>query len=97
MIQRADDLTAEKIRLTVLAVQAMRMTGRIPAGAAVSHRKMERISYEIGAPVSREEFARAEARALHKARLAALAITARRAAGNAEPQLGAKPLHTEKP
>jgi hypothetical protein len=72
------ELTAEKIRLVMLAVQAMRITGRIEPGAQVSHRKLERISYRIGEPVSREEFARAEARALHKARLAALAIKARR-------------------
>ncbi len=71
------ELTAEKIRLVLLAVQAMRITGRIEPGAEVSHRKLERISYQLGEPVSREEFARAEARALHKAKLAALAIKAR--------------------
>lgn len=71
------ELTAEKIRLVLLAVQAMRITGRIEPGAAVSHRKLERISYDLGEPVSREEFARAEARALHKAKLAALALKAR--------------------
>jgi hypothetical protein len=71
------ELTAEKIRLVLLAVEAMRISGRIGPGAAVSHRQLERISYRIGEPVSREEFARLEARAIHRARLAALAIKAK--------------------
>lgn len=74
-------LTAEKIRLVLLAVEAMRISGRIEPGAMVSHRKLERISYQIGEPVSREDFARLEARALHRAKLAALAI---QAVGNIE-------------
>jgi hypothetical protein len=71
------ELTAEKIRLVLLAVEALRISGRIPMQEEVSHRRLERISYEIGEPVSRQEFARMEARALHKARLAALAINAK--------------------
>jgi hypothetical protein len=73
------ELTAEKIRLVLLAVEAMRISGRIGPETAVSHRQLERISYRIGEPVGREDFARLEARALHKARLAALALQARRA------------------
>jgi len=68
------ELTAEKIRLVLLTVEAMRISGRIPMQDPISHRQLERISYKIGEPVSRQEFARMEARALHKARLAALAI-----------------------
>ncbi len=71
------ELTAEKIRLVLLAVEAMRISGRIEPRAAFSHRQLERISYRIGEPVGREDFARLEQRALHKARLAALAIKAR--------------------
>jgi hypothetical protein len=71
------ELTAEKIRLVLLTVEAMRISGRMPMQDPVSHRQLERISYKIGEPVSRQDFARMEARALHKARLAALAIKAK--------------------
>jgi|JFJP01.1.fsa_nt_gi phage FluMu protein gp41 len=68
------ELTAEKIRLVALAVELMRHTGRIPFDAEVSHRRMERVSHEIGCPVSARDIARFEARAIAKARLAARAL-----------------------
>lgn len=70
------ELTAEKIRLVALAIAAQRLTGRIPEFASVSQRQMERISHEIGHPVSARDIAHLERRAIRKARLAALAIQA---------------------
>jgi hypothetical protein len=61
-----------RIALVMAAIRLQRKVGLIEPHEPVSYRRMERISYEIGEPVSREEFARAE----HKARLAALAIKA---------------------
>lgn len=62
-----------RIALVMAALRLQRERGLIEPCAEVSYRRMERISYEIGEPVSREVFARAE----HKARLAALAIRAK--------------------
>ena len=73
------DLTAEKIHLALLAVEAMRLSGLIPAGAEVSQRQLERVSRDLGCPVSARDIARFESRALHKAKLAALALQARSA------------------
>lgn len=70
------ELTAEKIRLVALAIAAMRLTGRIPADAEVSRRSMEKYSQELGCPVSARDIARFEARAIAKARIAALALHA---------------------
>ena len=71
-----NELTAEKIRLVTLAIAAMRLTGRIAETEVVSIRQMERISHDIGCPVSARNIARLEQRAMHKARLAVLAIQA---------------------
>lgn len=62
-----------RIALVMAAIRLQRAAGLIEPQEPVSYRRMERISYQIGEPVSREEFARAE----HKARLAALAIQAK--------------------
>ena len=72
------ELTAEKIRLVALAIADMRLKGSIAAHAEVSRREMERISHELGHPVSARDIARFETRALEKARLAALALQSRR-------------------
>jgi hypothetical protein len=70
------ELTAEKIRLVLLTVQAMRLTGRIPADADVSPRRLEAISHELGCPVSEKTFRVAEHRARKRFKLAALALQA---------------------
>lgn len=66
-----------RIALVMAAIRLQRDAGLIEPQEPVSYRRMERISYQIDEPVSREEFARTESRALHKARLAALAIQAK--------------------
>jgi hypothetical protein len=71
-----NELTAEKIRLVTLTVAAMRLTGRLDESEVVSQRQMERISQDLGHPVSARDIARLEQRAMHKARLALLAIQA---------------------
>jgi hypothetical protein len=68
------ELTAEKIRLVALAVEALRHAGRYEFNAEVSHREMEKVSHEIGCPVSAREIARYEEGLLAKAKLAALAL-----------------------
>lgn len=70
------ELTAEKIRLVLLTVQALRLSGRIPLEAPISTRTMESISRELGCPVSEKNFRRAESLARENARLAALALQA---------------------
>jgi hypothetical protein len=63
-----------RIALVMAAIRLQRDAGLIEPQEPVSYRRMERISYQIGEPVGREEFARAE----HKARLAARALLALR-------------------
>lgn len=70
------ELTAEKIRLVTLAVAALRLTGKINPGEEVSQREFERISHQLGCPVSARHFRRIEHQAISKARLAALALQA---------------------
>jgi hypothetical protein len=76
------ELTAEKIRLAALAIEALRHAGRYDFNAEISQREFERISEEIGHPVSARDIARFEARAITKAKLAALTIKARASLSN---------------
>ena len=71
------ELTAEKIRLVALAIEALRHTGRYDHNAEISQREFEKVSHEIGCPVSARDLARFESRAITKAKLAALAIKAK--------------------
>jgi len=71
------DLTAEKIRLVALAIEALRHVGRYDYNAEISQREFEKVSHEIGCPVSARDIARFESRAITKAKLAALAIKAK--------------------
>jgi hypothetical protein len=68
------ELTAEKIRLVALAIEVLRHTGRWDFNAEISQREFEKVSHEIGCPVSARDIARFEARAIRKAQLASLAI-----------------------
>lgn len=68
------ELTAQKIHLAALAIAALRLSGRIPAGHEVSLRHFERISKDIGFPVSSRDVGRLEALAITKAKYAALAL-----------------------
>lgn len=65
-----------KIELAALAVRIMRMRGELPETGSLSRGQFERLSREIGCPVSARDLARFEATALRKARLAALALAA---------------------
>lgn len=53
------ELTAEKIRLTMLAIQADRLAGRIGETEPVSTGRMARYSAMLGCPVSEITFRRA--------------------------------------
>jgi hypothetical protein len=66
--------TQIRVALTLAAIRLRREHGLIPSGQPLSTREMESISIEIGEPVSRSTFLRIEQRALHRAKLAALAI-----------------------
>lgn len=76
------ELTAEKIRLVALAIEALRHAGRFDFNAEISQREFEKVSHEIGCPVSARDIARFESRAMTKARLAALAINAKAKSSN---------------
>lgn len=69
-------LTAEKIRLTMLAIEALRLTGEIDHAEMVSTARMARISEELGCPVSEKTFRTAVADHVTRARLALNALNA---------------------
>ncbi len=69
------DLTTEKIRLVALAIEALRHSGRFDFNAEVSRREFEKVSHEIGCPVSARDIARFEDRAIRKAQLALRSLT----------------------
>ena len=50
------ELTREKVSLTMLAIRALRLTGKLDPNAPVSTERMARISAEIGCPVSEKTF-----------------------------------------
>lgn len=64
------EITEEKIRLTMLALRALRLVGRLGEDEAVSPERMARISRELGVPVDEKTFRRAERQSLTHARLA---------------------------
>ena len=72
------DLTAEKIRLVMLAIRAMRLQGILGETEPVSTEQMARISEEVGCPVPEITFRRAAARQLAIARRALDAYLAAR-------------------
>jgi hypothetical protein len=65
------ELTAEKIRLVMLAIQALRAVGKIGATEPVSTERMARYSVMLGVPLDEKTFRNAERDQLRKARLAA--------------------------
>lgn len=64
------EATAIKLKLTCLAIEAMRLRGEIGEDEPVSPERMARISEEIGHPVSEATFKRIEGRFRFRARLA---------------------------
>lgn len=52
------DLTSEKISLVMLALDALRLTGRLGATEPVTPESMARWSVELGCPVSEKTFRR---------------------------------------
>lgn len=62
------DYTAEKIRITLLAVEALRLVGQIGEEEEVSPGRLARISKQLGCPVDEKTFRSAEASALARAR-----------------------------
>lgn len=56
------ELTTEKIRLVMLAIQALRASGKLGATEPVSTDAMARYSVALGCPVSEQTFRRAVAR-----------------------------------
>jgi len=70
------ELTALKIHLVMLAIQAERAAGRIGPTEPVSTERMARYSVMLGCPVSEQTFRRAERRQLAIARLAVDAFLA---------------------
>ena len=67
------ELTREKISLVMLAIQALRLTGRIGAHEAVSTERMAEISKDLGCPVSEKSFRNATEIQLAAVRRAMLA------------------------
>ena len=68
-------LTAEKVRLTMLAIEALRVTGKIDPTEPVSTGRMARISDDLGCPVSEKTFRIAVRDHVAIARLALHALT----------------------
>lgn len=64
------DLTTEKIRLTMLAIRALRLVGKLGEDEAVSPDYMAGVSRQLGCPVDAKTFRTAESRSLALARLA---------------------------
>lgn len=64
-----------RIHLVMLELRARRLRGEIPDGEPVSIRFMEKVSHEIGFPVSQRSFSRAESRTLTRLKLALQALT----------------------
>jgi len=58
-----------KIDLLMLAITERRLRGQLGADAPLTPAHMERISIEIGVPVSRQKIARVISQALQKIRL----------------------------
>lgn len=59
----------DKLDLLMLAIAERRLRGQIDPTAPLTPAAMERISFEIGAPISRQKIARVINRALQKVRL----------------------------
>jgi len=70
------ELTAEKIRLVMLAIRAQRMAGTIGETEPISTERMARISEELGCPVAEITFRRAADLQLALARRAVAAFLA---------------------
>lgn len=68
------DLTAEKIRLTMLHLWMQRQKGEIPVDREISAEHMARVSAQLGVPVSERTFRRVTSAYLHRARQAAQQI-----------------------
>lgn len=64
------ELTAEKVRIVMLAIQALRLTGQIGAHEPVSTQRMARYSVMLGCPLDEKTFRNAERHQLRLARLA---------------------------
>lgn len=62
------ELTAEKVRLVMLAIRELRLKGLIGEHDEVTPGAMARVSAEIGVPLAESTFRRAEADALALAR-----------------------------
>ena len=66
------DLTAEKVRLVMLAIRALRLAGKINEHEPVSTEQMAAYSVLLGCPVSEKTFRRASTRQLALVRRALL-------------------------
>ena len=64
------ELTSEKIRLVMLAIGQMRLTGELGACESVSPERMARYSQLLGCPLDEKTFRNAEAAALTSVRRA---------------------------
>ena len=62
------ELTAEKVRLVMLALRELRLRGLIGEDDSVTPAAMARVSNEIGVPLAESTFRRAESDALALAR-----------------------------
>ena len=70
------ELTAEKVRLVMLAIAAKRLRGEIAQGKPVSTEHMARISQELGVPLDEKTFRNAERRSIARASQHAKALLA---------------------
>ncbi len=70
--------TERRVDLVLAVIRDLKMDGLLPSDAAVKPQGMAYVSKVIGLPVSSSTFRRLETRATERARLARLALDARR-------------------
>lgn len=68
------ELTAEKVRLTMLAIRALRLAGKLDEHEPVSTEQMAAYSVMLGCPVSEQTFRRAARQQLAMARRSVVAF-----------------------